>query len=136
MPEYTAIIDYGNGGDVRFAARNQGEARAKARALARSGDWSDCFSEEARTIWIDLELRNRWGRTVAKWHNLSIDPPEPDCAHDDGHAWNEGQVYGQGGGVAWTDTCSFCGLQRHHDTWAQNRETGEQGLHSVEYISP
>lgn len=42
-----------------------------------------------------------------------------------------GRVYGSGGGVAWTDRCRLCQVKVSTDTWAQNPETGEQGLRST-----
>lgn len=31
------------------------------------------------------------------------------------------------------ETCAHCGVRKVTDTWAQDRETGEQGLTSVSY---
>jgi len=50
------------------------------------------------------------------------------------HDWVQGQVMGSGGGVCYVETCSLCGARRHVDTWAQNPETGEQGLTSISYV--
>jgi hypothetical protein len=75
---------------------------------------------------------------------VAVQPPEPDCADDRGHRWhaphelvggleeNPG-VWGHGGGVISKDVCRFCGVVRTVDTWAQDPETGEQGLESYSY---
>jgi len=74
---------------------------------------------------------------------VAIDPDEPDCV-DVAHRWrsphrlvggiaeNPG-VWGHGGGVMITECCMRCGCARLTDTWAQDPETGEQGLTSVRY---
>lgn len=75
---------------------------------------------------------------------ITVDVPEPDCDHDDGHDWrspysvlggckeNPG-VWGKGGGVICTEVCAHCGTYRVTDTWAQRPDTGEQGLTEVTY---
>ena len=42
-------------------------------------------------------------------------------------------VHGHGGGVLITEVCRHCGCKRTTDTWAQNPETGVDGLRSVSY---
>jgi hypothetical protein len=75
---------------------------------------------------------------------VTLDPDEPICTHDDGHDWQQPVrlvggceespgVRGHGGGIIDTEICLRCGYVKHLDTWAQNPETGEQGLRSVEY---
>lgn len=75
---------------------------------------------------------------------VAIGPAEPECKNDGEHDWqspyellgwlkdNPG-VFGHGGGVIYTEVCAKCGRYRITDTWAQRRDTGEQGLHTVEY---
>ena len=75
---------------------------------------------------------------------VAIDPPEPDCLKGGEHRWrsphdlvggiesNPG-VWGSGGGVLIIECCMRCGCARTTDTWAQDPETGEQGLTSVRY---
>lgn len=67
---------------------------------------------------------------------VTLDPEEPTCSSYDGHSWRDGQPRGHGGGVIYTDTCHHCGLRRTTDTWAQRRDTGEQGLVSTSYEHP
>ena len=74
---------------------------------------------------------------------IALDPTEPECEGEE-HDWrspialvggikeNPG-VWGHGGGVTIHEVCGNCGVHRHKDTWAQNPETGEQGLDSVRY---
>ncbi len=66
---------------------------------------------------------------------ITIEPDEPQCSHDDGHVWEETGVRGNGGGVICTDICAHCGTRRVTDTWAQRRDTGEQGLASTKYLA-
>jgi hypothetical protein len=68
---------------------------------------------------------------------------EPDCEAEE-HDWqspyevvggvkeNPG-VRGHGGGVIIKECCAHCGRYRFTDTWAQRRDTGEQGLRRVSY---
>ena len=80
------------------------------------------------------------------WGTRTCDPPEPECVHADGHEWTshvelEGGVkenpgcQGHGGGVVIREHCARqgCAVTRETDSWAQRRDTGEQGLHSVGY---
>jgi hypothetical protein len=74
---------------------------------------------------------------------VALDPDEPECSGGE-HDWqsphhilggleeNPG-VFGHGGGVIIEEVCMHCGCARITDTWAQNPDTGEQGLRSVEY---
>lgn len=74
---------------------------------------------------------------------ITIEPEEPECSGDD-HDWktpfsvlggireNPG-VWGNGGGVIAREVCAHCGVYRETNTWAQRRDTGEQGLTEVRY---
>lgn len=79
-------------------------------------------------------------------HLIPIEPEEPPCtgdSHDWASPWevvggledNPG-VQGNGGGVVISEVCSRCGWYRLTDTWAQDPETGVQGLRAVEYRPP
>jgi hypothetical protein len=77
-------------------------------------------------------------------HTVEVEPAEPECEDGQAHDWqapheivggieeNPG-VWGHGGGVYINQVCMHCGCGKTIDTWAQNRETGEQGLTSVSY---
>jgi len=147
VPGWTA--DDGNA-EVAFPEAVNGEEAAVK--YVRGGDWD--IPEE--TDWIRVHA---WMQGYA-WdaehgdvvvlhidtdeHTVALDPPEPDCVDDNGHDWqsphsvvggleeNPG-VYGHGGGVFITQVCANCGMYRIEDTWAQDRETGEEGLRSVRY---
>jgi len=94
---------------------------------------ADLAAEEVLELRIDDTSRT-----------IEIEPREPDCEDGQTHDWqsphevvggleeNPG-VHGHGGGVVITEICAHCGLYRVTDTWAQDRETGEQGLTSVAY---
>lgn len=55
------------------------------------------------------------------------DPVEPECPHEDGHAWGRAVTYGHGGGVISVRECRLCGLKHFTDTYPTDPETGEQG---------
>lgn len=98
----------------------------------RNGYVLDPDADEVERIQIDRDS-----------HTIVIEPDEPECTADD-HDWqspysvlgglkeNPG-VWGKGGGVVITEVCSHCGMYRVTDSWAQRRDTGEQGLESIEY---
>jgi len=103
----------------------------------------DCDGERVSgTVWVDVtvycdETGERADDTV------EVNPREPRCSGGE-HDWraphdivggvkeNPG-VWGHGGGVRIHEVCVHCGCERVTDTWAQRRDTGEQGLRSVEY---
>jgi hypothetical protein len=74
---------------------------------------------------------------------ITMEPEEPDCdEHDHNWAlpsWLVGGIesnpgcWGSGGGVRCHSVCLICGLERITDSWAQNSNTGEQGLDSIKY---
>lgn len=102
------------------------------------------------TLWIDVSVvcavTGEGDRDT-----VALDPPEPTCTRHgrpgEEHDWqspvelvggirkNPG-VWGHGGGAKIHTVCSHCGAHRHVDTWAQRRDTGEQGLTSVSYSDP
>ena len=118
-------------------------AQAAAQAYVDGGDWG----EITETTWIDV-----WAQEVdageelgdRERYTITVDPDEPACADGAEHDWqspyevlggvkeNPG-VWGHGGGVRIKEVCASCGVYRETDTWAQRRDTGEQGLQSVEY---
>jgi len=121
-----------------------------AEEWIRGGDYSGAFEDEgAETIWVDVEImiddpENPDGWWVLECLPIRIDPPEPECPEGAEHDWqnpveivggikeNPG-VWGHGGGVTISECCMRCGCKRVTDTWAQRRDTGEQGLESVRY---
>ena len=120
------------------------EAITEARDnVARANYPIDDEDGPGGTIWIDVrvvcdETDEEGSDTV------QIDAPEPTCEGGDAHEWqsphevvggveeNPG-VHGHGGGVIVRAVCAHCGIYRVTDTWAQRRDTGEQGLDSVAY---
>jgi hypothetical protein len=76
-----------------------------------------------------------------------IEPREPPCEPGRTHDWrtpydvlgglrdNPG-VWGHGGGLIMRSVCRHCGRYRIVDTWAQRRDTGEQGLIETTYAEP
>ena len=106
------------------------DALADAADWAREGDYGDL----AETLWVTVYVRcEATGESDSV--RVEIDPEEPACDGPE-HDWRDYAVVGHGGGVVCTDRCHHCGLLRTVDTWAQDRSSGEQGLHSVSYEEP
>lgn len=122
------------------------EALDEAKSNVDRANYRGCGDEHdgETTFWIDVRV---WCEATGEEDGatVQVDPEEPDCSSDTGyHDWqsphalvggceeNPG-VHGHGGGVIISEVCMHCGCGRTTDTWAQNRETGEQGLESVEY---
>jgi hypothetical protein len=115
------------------------EALAIVRDNVDRSNYSDCTG----TLWIDVKVTcEETGESDSD--NVTLEPDEPSCGDGEEHDWrspielvggceeNPG-VYGHGGGVIITEVCRHCCCKRVTDTWAQNRDTGEQGLESVSY---
>lgn len=102
------------------------------------GDWGD---DNTETTWQRGYADDEFGTTHT--YRYEITPDAPECSEDD-HEWkspysvlgglkeNPG-VWSHGGGVVIKEVCRHCGMYRETDTWAQDMETGEQGLESVTY---
>lgn len=115
-----------------------------AQQYVDGGEWG----ESTNTSWIHVYVQelDADGEAVDSRHNITVEvnPDEPECEDDGGHDWqsphgivggikeNPG-VWGHGGGIVIVECCIRCGCKRTTDTWAQDHETGEQGLRSVEY---
>lgn len=113
---------------IEIEAESSKEA---AQEYVDGGDWGPLDS----TTWITVHC---WQQTAAgrklneESHTITLNPEEPACtAHF--HNWLDLSVNGNGGGVTIRERCAECGLKRTTNTWAQNPETGEQGLRSVQY---
>lgn len=146
MYVYTATDD--SGGWVEIHASSLREAKLEAVDWVRSGDWGTAES----TIWVRVEVtrtetdedENEVEVESSGPITVAIDPDEPECAAGHEHDWrtpyavvggmreNPG-VWGHGGGYVSHDVCRHCGARRVSDSWAQDPETGEQGLDSVRY---
>lgn len=113
------------------------KARRLAEEWQRGGDYGDV----TETIWTDVYLTSETGHKETI--TVEIEPEEPGC-DGESHEWSDDVdlvggikenpgVWGHGGGVTIDECCTRCGCRRHTDTWAQRRDTGEQGLTSVSY---
>lgn len=117
-------------------------AEAAAQEYADSGEWDTTGG----TVWIHVGIVPVDAPEDPRSVTITIHPPEPKCTAAE-HDWrsphsvvgglheNPG-VVGHGGGVVITEVCAHCGAYRITDTWAQDRETGEEGLRSVAYRQP
>ena len=141
---YIVSLDGGQGGTtcVRVDAGEADPDRAARRwavEWARDGDWD----VSRGTVWCSVRVERMDGG-YERERRVAIDPEEPACAEGHSHDWrspysllgglreNPG-VQGHGGGAVVTEACAHCGRYRVTDSWAQDPETGEQGLESVAY---
>jgi hypothetical protein len=121
------------------------EAADVSEALQVAIDNVDASNYDVEeTLWIDVRVYNIDDEDDASSATVTLNPDEPPCSDDESHDWqspfeivggikeNPG-VWGHGGGVVITECCTNCGCARVTDTWAQRRDTGEQGLRSVSY---
>jgi hypothetical protein len=135
---YTLRMLDGSGVELEIKAASDEAAKEEARDWARDGDW-----DVQSTIWVSVRVLDADGEDVDDV-TVEINPPEPKCSSAEGHDWqspieivggieeNPG-VWGHGGGVKIYVVCMRCGCGRITDTWAQDSDTGRQGLTSVEY---
>lgn len=116
------------------------DAIEQTEEWARDGDWD----LSGGTIWVHAYLiETEDGEETRHRVTCQVDPEEPPCTEGK-HDWqapveivggikeNPG-IWGHGGGVTIQEVCMHCGCGKFTDTWAQDPETGEQGLTSVEY---
>lgn len=111
------------------------EARAHAAANVKPSNYPD---RDGATVWVDWTVRCE---LTGEEHRgtVALDPDAPACADGQDHDWAQPRelvgegVQGHGGGVVLRHVCRHCGSYRSTDTWAQRRDTGEQGLQSVSY---
>lgn len=146
--------EYHSGHMVELAADTLAAAIEEAAEEARRAHSDDVRSE---TLWVHgvVQALTEDGELIEEHPvRVAIDPEEPECKQigllpiefaDEGeHDWQSPHeivggledspgVWGKGGGVVYTEVCVRCGTARITDTWAQDPETGEQGLHSVKY---
>lgn len=138
---------------MKYKARMDGAsktitAESLADAITEAEDWARdrSWNLENETYWVQVYLMDmdEEGEEIDSHRiKVQIDPAEPDCTESE-HDWqapveivggikeNPG-VWGHGGGVTIEEVCLHCGCGKLIDTWAQDPETGEQGLQSVAY---
>jgi len=136
-------LRWADGSGVRETIKADGLERAVMEAKSRIN--TTTYDVES-TIWISVHIdalgaEGDWDHVETV--TVGLDPDEPECTEAE-HDWqspieivgglkeNPG-VWGNGGGVIITEVCMHCGCERVTDTWAQNSETGKQGLKSVSY---
>lgn len=125
---------------TRIAIEADSPAEA-AQEYVDGGDWGDT---DESTRWVTVAVAEEPDGDDAQDVRVTLEPTEPECAEGESHDWrapyavlggleeNPG-VWGNGGGVILRRVCRHCGTYRVTDTWAQDPETGEQGLTSVSY---
>lgn len=127
------------GAELVIEAETLAEVRERAEEWTREVDWDT----SGGTVYVDVSVIDEDGDYV-ETVTTAIHQPEPRCASGYEHDWesphwlvgglesNPG-VWGHGGGIVINEACLRCGCRRRTDTWAQRRDTGEQGLTEVTY---
>ena len=121
----------------------------EAVAAAKEYTAEDLDIESDSTVWVHLRVVNHLAVDGdIEWDDVTlvIDPVVPDCTTGE-HSWvaphevvggirsNPG-VWGKGGGIVSEDFCEKCAARRTTDSWAQDPQTGQQGLTGVQYRDP
>ena len=132
------LCDDGNC-EVEIEADSPEEA---AQKYVDEGSWGNSLT----TSWVQVGVMPVDGDpdTDWEWHLSQIDPKEPPCIEGEDHEWSSPHelvgglvenpgVFAHGGGVFYHEVCTHCGCLKTTDTWAQDPETGTQGLRSVTY---
>lgn len=136
MSTYRCSVD---GDSLEIEADSSREA---AQEYVDGADWGPIES----TTWINVYVyeQDESGEEDGPQRiKIAIQPDEPKCSEPQ-HDWQSSYeilgglkenpgVWGHGGGVIIKEVCMHCGCLRVTDTWAQDRETGEQGLTSIRY---
>lgn len=133
---YTLRDDEGSEEEV--TATSMAAAVRQAREWVKDGCWDTTDGPVHVHVWVQGEDGTEDRVTV------TVEQDAPDCAPGEVHDWrsphevvggleeNPG-VWGHGGGVVISECCMRCGCKRTTDTWAQDPQTGEQGLTAVTY---
>lgn len=131
MSKHYWLVDPDQGEKRRVKARDMAHVRELAEAWL--DDYEHAITPVGETAWIAVDVQDL-ARDTLDTVMRTVEPDEPDCDDDDGHAWErDGTVRGHGGGVVIDETCAHCAWHRVTDTWAQDPSTGEQGLTSIKY---
>ena len=142
---------YADDGDceVRYLTETADEAASR---YVRDGDWGE---EVGKTEWVSVSAYRKAlvidddgdvdAETIdEEQFSVPLEPEEPDCIDGEVHDWkspieivggckqNPG-VFGHGAGLIMVECCMNCGCKKTVDTWAQDPNSGAQGLTSVEY---
>ena len=130
------VCDDGNA-PVEISADSADEAAA---VYVSAGDWGD----HPTTIWVRVWVYPEDDEDDRESHLIPVHPEAPDCIDPHDHDWQSPEwlggceenpgVWGHGGGAIIREVCARCGVYRRTDTWAQDPDTGEQGLESIEYL--
>lgn len=106
---------------------------SRAEAVAAYLETAALDHDEA-TYWVRLRVWPTSDPGAAVTERHAVHPDEPDCAEGQEHEWRDhGRDKVHGAGMIFHARCRYCGAVRITDTYAQDRETGEQGLTSVRY---
>ena len=137
------VIGIGDGADVEIEADSPSQA---AQEWADTGSWE--FAEGDRSVRYTCRVAplgddGEPDEEAEAWIDVVIDPPEPECASPDGHAWGQSLalfgglkenpgVQAHSGGVIIREYCPYCAWGRETDTWDQS--CGGTPFESVRYF--
>lgn len=100
---------------------------ADAIDTVRDPSWDHGYGPDTETWWVDYDIAEIIDGApdddVVDTVTIAIHPAEPACSGSV-HAWQDGQPYGDGAGVRYTDTCRHCGLERVTESRPQRRDNG------------
>lgn len=130
MSKHYWLVDPDMGEKRRVTARDMAHVREMAEAWL--DDYERAITPVQETAWIAVDVQDL-ARDTLETVMRTVEPDEPDCDDDDGHAWGDAVVHGSGGGVEMVERCQHCRVRRVTDTWTTNPVTGTQGWHCVRY---
>lgn len=128
-----------DGYDETFEAADDKAAIAEGMEKLRGGEWGQESSTKTFRVraGVYLQAVDEDGEPyeeIVESLLHEFEPAAPKCTEPE-HDWREGQAYGSGGGVTWTNTCRHCGLKETHDTWDTDRYDGTV-MATTEYTTP
>jgi hypothetical protein len=146
--EYGEIAGYmADDGNAEIEYEHATTRQDAAEEYVSDGDWGDESGTARITVdtWPIYQLGDVRVADPNDRESCRVELPatEPACSESE-HDWttpfevlggiseNPG-VWGNGGGVICRCICRHCGSLRTTDTWAQDPQTGEQGLDSISY---
>lgn len=124
--------DLGVDGVLADSITSEVEARRAVARMLQDGEWDT--SEDYVVLHATILSGESPDEAVeAGYVRLVLDQDEPDCRRDQEHEWIAGGPRSHGGSVWYRDRCGRCGTVRVTDAWAQDPETGDEGLRAVYY---
>lgn len=133
---------------VRMEGASQDlEATTMLGAIAEAQAWAaEGWEPESATQWVHcmvLAFDDDGNEVETRRVTATIEPREPQCQEGQQHDWQSPHwlggcketpgVWAHSGGVRIHEACIHCGCGKVTDTWAQDPQTGVEGLTSICY---